>query len=183
MAGISASQSHKSSLTGSAFTKRKKKARVMELNITSLIDVLTILLIFLLKNYSSDPQLSTSKDIELPYTTSTERVKTAINISISKKWILLDNKPIIKTQSAIVGKYLDIPELRKVLGKKAMAEKLIAETWKKKGIEGKEFDGTVLLQADKNTPYKMIKKVMYTCGNTEYNNIMLTLVKDDNPHY
>lgn len=183
MAGITATQSHKSSLTSSRFAKGKKKAKVMELNITSLIDVLTILLIFLLKNFSSDPQLSTSKEIKLPYTTSEERVKTAINISISKKWILLDGNSITKTMEAIEEKQIDIPKLRAALARKANTEKQIAETYKKAGIEGKEFDGTVLLQADKSIPFKIIKKVMYTCGNTEYNKILLTLVKDETPHY
>ncbi len=176
MAKVTGEVSYKSSITGSRFKRRRKPKVVMELNMTSLMDVMTILLIFLLKNFSTEPEIMISKDIKLPYTTSDERVKLAVNISISPDWILVDGKPVIKMQEATDGNYTVIPDLRKELLKKAEYQKRLA-------TEGKEFKGNVLLQSDRSIPFKLIKKIMYTCGSTEYNNISLTLIKDPMPHY
>ncbi|MBC8527511.1 MAG: biopolymer transporter ExbD [Candidatus Cloacimonetes bacterium] len=166
--------SHKSSLINSYFEKRKRKSKVIRLNITSLLDVLIILLVFLLMNYSTDPEINISKDIKLPYTTSEKGIRLAVNISVSPKWILLDGKPIIKMQEAIENNYIDIPQLRKALQIKAQAQKELSKD---------EFKGNVLLQADRSIPFKLIKKIMFTCGNTKYNNILLTLLSDETPHY
>ncbi|RLC48680.1 MAG: hypothetical protein DRH57_01745 [Candidatus Cloacimonadota bacterium] len=176
MARISVEASHKSSIGYSPYKVRRKKPKVMELNITSLIDVLTILLIFLLNSFSSDPQISTSSDIKLPYTTSTKGVKFAVNISISPEWILVDFNPVIRTREALNSDYTVIPKLENELQRKAKAQKRLA-------TEKRKFTGNVILQADKKIPFKLIRKIMYTCGITEYNNILLTLVSDPTPHY
>ena len=42
------------------------------------------------------------------------------------------------------------------------------------------FRGKVIIQADKLIPYKIIKKIMYTCGQAEFGDISLHVLRKEN---
>ena len=51
-----------------------------ELNITSMMDMFTIILVFLLKSYSTeDSSVASSGDLELPISTTMVKPKLAVN--------------------------------------------------------------------------------------------------------
>lgn len=165
---------HRRKLSNASFVREKTAKKVLTLNITSLLDVMIILLIFLLMNYSNVPQIHLSKNIQLPYSTSNENLVYATRISISKDWILLDGEPIIAVDEVKNRNSKDIPIIMNHL-------KARAANQKSRGIG--EFEGKILLQADREIRFELIKKILYSCGNTEYNNILLTLIQEKNPHY
>jgi biopolymer transport protein ExbD len=50
-----------------------------------------------------------------------------------------------------------------------------------KGLKGEnvKFPGMVIIQGDKGIPFHYIEKVMFTCGQAEYNNISLAVYKQE----
>ncbi len=75
---------------------RKREREAVDVDITSLLDILTILLVFLLMSYNaSDLQLDLTKNLDLADSNAQELTKFAPVLQVNKEAIVfLDNKPI-----------------------------------------------------------------------------------------
>lgn len=154
--------------TGSSRPKRGTFA----LRLTSMIDMFTILLVFLLKSYSAEGQIMTiTKDLRLPESTATKPPSVASVIAITREWILLDGRPIeaIKTiessNTLLIEKlYNELRNLRTLTeGLGQLSESMTG------------FRGTIAIQGDKDIPFSLLKKIMLTCGQVGYNNMLLAV--------
>jgi len=113
-------------------TTRKKRRSVinkekeeLELDITSLLDILVILLVFLLKSYNpSDLKLDVTKNLEIPESISKKLGNSAVTIQITKnKSVLIDNKVIGRiqnTKGTISFLEKKLKELKKINEKEAL---------------------------------------------------------------
>lgn len=71
----------------------KRKEGAIELNLTSLMDMFTILLFFFLTSYSFEGVfMNVEKDIDLPYSQSRIPVSEKSYIAISKSSVSIENK-------------------------------------------------------------------------------------------
>ena len=151
--------------------KRGKKPPDLTLRLNSMMDMFTILLVFLLKSFSAEGQLVTvTQDLNLPESTSTKMPEAAPIIAITKEWIMLDDKPLVKVADIESSKDLLIPELDKAL----RFARRVAEGLGQQG-ENLGFRGKVDIMGDRETPFRIIKRVMYTCGKNAYNNMQLAV--------
>jgi biopolymer transport protein ExbD len=161
------------------FRRGKKGNGVFEIDITSLLDILTILMVFLLQSYNSSGVLiNVPKEIELPRSISETQNSFGINIQVSKSQIWVDDKEIMNTERADQGQVFDeggrriIPlfnELIKIKETIKQAEKL--------SPDAKKFSGIANLVVDKSLKYNYLKRVMYTCavaGFKEFKFVVLT---------
>jgi biopolymer transport protein TolR len=155
--------------------RRRKSNDVAKIQITSLLDIMTILLFFLLKHYSASVDINLSKNLQLPVSTSTRAPVNALNIAVSTTEITVDGEQILALQNSSLPGYKMIPPsafkkdpdlvlpLLDVLKKKrAYAETASALD------ERLKFQGDCIVQADKSTPYKLLRKVLYTAGQADY---------------
>ena len=123
--------------------------------LTSLVDVMTILLVFLIKSFSVEGNLITpAKDLRLPISISHEPVKQKFTFAVSKKSLSIDGEQIALISSFEKSDSLLIPELYRWINEKRELldgnnEKLFRE---------------VLIQADRDLEYNIIKRVMFTCS-------------------
>ena len=60
---------------------------------------------------------------------------------------------------------------KEMLSKVARREKKVAE------VTGVKFDGELTIIADKNTPYRLLTEILYSCGQAEYANYRLLILK------
>src|SRR5690606_16359483 len=92
----------------SRFRARRKKVQVFDIDITSLLDILTILLVFLLQSYnSSGVIINVPKDIELPRSVSESLNNFGVNIQVSKSQIWVDDVEVVNTESGEKGQVFD----------------------------------------------------------------------------
>ncbi len=148
----------------------RNRKRVMGLNLTSLMDVFTILVFFLLANSSSSEVLSTPKQISLPTSVVEAKPRETVVILVSADNILVQGNPILKTANLIDIKTDEIPELRERL---EQLDKNIIGVSTKEIVENKEV--TVL--ADKTIPFHVLKKIMSTCTATGFGRISLAVTQ------
>ena len=155
--------------------KRSKKKPNFSLRLNSLLDMFTILLVFLLKSFSSEGQIVTvSKELRLPESTSEKAPKVAPIISVTREWIILDDKPLVKIVEVDGGGELLIkPLYQGLLQSRAFAEKL-GQMDERMG-----FHGTVDIMGDRDTPFAVLKRVMYTCGQVGFNNMLLAVYQQE----
>lgn len=146
-----------------------------KLNITSMMDVLTIVLVFLLKNFESEGNLLTQADnLKLPYSVSKKTVKEiAITVVVDNEQVLVDNTPVFPTDSVRAQDSLLVAPMMDMLKEKREEEKKVAMA----SGDDEATTGTVIVQLDKNIPYDVMYKVMATCGFSGYGNIAFAVVQ------
>jgi biopolymer transport protein ExbD len=134
--------------------------------LTSLVDVMAIILVFLIKTFSTEGNIVTpSSDLELPVSTSSKKPTPRWSIEIAKDFVLSDGTPIASAQSYSRGDSLLIPELLKWLKNKRM---LRADT-----------SSQALIQCDKEVPYAIVKKVMYTCSKAKFTDFSILVIQEE----
>jgi biopolymer transport protein ExbD len=164
-------------------TRRKKKRgggeeeeAHGELNLTAMIDMMTILLVFLLKSYSISSTNIDMNNLTLPKATSPEAIVEATKITLTTKAILVDEKPIgiptggklsleQTTQGLMFPKALldpkddhRVPLLEARLKESAEKQRKLLEKQKK------ELHSKILIIADSKIPFITIAQVIRTVG-------------------
>lgn len=142
--------------------RKNRDGSNVKLNITSMMDMFTIILVFLLKSYSTQGQLITpAEGLMLPKSEIERGAKQALSVKISQNTIAVEDEIVVGRQGfedLLSQKEFLIPSLHNILKKHE------EEARKSSEMFGKEFSGEITIQGDKDIPYNVITRVMYTCG-------------------
>ena len=154
---------------------RKRENSIVKLNITSMIDMFTLMVVFLLQNFSAQGQFVTpAQGLRLPKSSVEKLAKEALSVKISQKNIMVEDAVVIGPDAyqALLGqKDFMIGPLYKSLSKYADEAKKSAEMFKS------EFSGKISIQGDVEIPYNVLTRVMYTCGQSGYPNMNLVVYR------
>jgi biopolymer transport protein ExbD len=140
------------------------------LNLVSLMDIFTILVFFLLVNSSDVEVLPNAKDIQLPESIAEEKAKESVVILIGDYDIIVQGVPVAKVADVMKMKGNDIPALRQAL---LSQNDRVLRKEAQDDIIGRE----VTIMGDKDIPYRLLKKVMATCTESEYGQISLAVLQ------
>jgi len=169
-------------------TKRKKLNNAFELQLTSLIDVLVIILVFLLKSYqTSMNNLSTVPGLQMPISATLDEPRDSHQVIITPEGITFENERILDfiqspdSAGATEGQYAfnksDLKEdgklitpLYDALVKAREKGELLRAKSSARDAQGNPmpFDGILAITADKRVQYDTIRKIMYTAGSAGY---------------
>ena len=144
-----------------------KNKGVFKPQLTSLIDVMTILLVFLIQSFSVDGNLITqSADLVLPLSSSQKKPRLVTTIEITKDGIISEGLIIAQNKSFSEADSLLIPNLFEYMkGKKAQLSDL-------------QKLGEVMIQSDKENEFSVIKKVMFTCSKAGFKEFSLLVTEE-----
>jgi len=151
------------------FRGRRERKGAMELDITSLLDILVIMLVFLLKSYnSSGIVFNVPKGIKLPESQSMTLNTSGVIVQVSPDKIYVDDKEILSTDKKRRRTYDHggrriISLYNELVQKKQMIKRI-----EKSAPNAKKFSGVVNLIIDKSVKYSFIKKVMYTSADAGF---------------
>ncbi len=140
------------------------------LNLVSLMDIFTILVFFLLVNSSDVEVLPNAKEVQLPESIAEQKAKETVVILIGDEDILVQGAPVAKVADVMATKGNDIPELRQAL--KSQNDRVLRRE-AQDDIAGRE----VTIMGDKDIPYRLLKKVMATCTESDYGQISLAVLQ------
>ncbi len=140
------------------------------LNLVSLMDIFTILVFFLLVNSSDVQTLPNAKDMKLPESIAEKKPEETVTILIGKTDILVQGEPVASIDEVMATKGNDIPELREAL---LSQNDRVLRRAAKDDIAGRE----VTIMGDKDIPYRLLKKVMATCTQSDYGQISLAVLQ------
>lgn len=159
-----------------AFIPSRRKKHLLlgkeDLNLTSMMDMMTIILVFLLKTYSTTGQIMTpSEDLKLPYSGSIDQPKKELSVSVTRHDVMIGTESVADLSELSTAENL-IPSLYTRLSQ-------FAEEAKNDEIKfGKPFTHEVIIQADEDTPFRILVKILYTCGQSEYNKLRLLTFRE-----
>lgn len=146
---------------------RKKTAA---LNLTSLMDVFTILVFFLLANSSSSEVLSTPKQIMLPDSVVETKPRETVVIMVSPDTVLVQGETAVATTD-LLNSTDDI--ISGITDRLDHLKGNIIGTSTKTIAKSQEI--TIL--ADKTIPFRVLKKIMATCTASGYGKISLAVIQ------
>ncbi|MEJ2179383.1 MAG: biopolymer transporter ExbD [Gammaproteobacteria bacterium] len=149
---------------------RNRKKRLPALNLTSLMDVFTILVFFLLVNSSNSEVLEPPKRITLPDSVVEAKPKeTAVivvsqdEVTVQGETVALIDEIIASKQDAILGISNKLEELKKnVIG---ISTKTVSESRE------------VTILSHKTVPFKVLRKIMSSCTFAGYEKISLAVIQ------
>jgi len=148
--------------------KRNKGAGA--LNLVSLMDIFTILVFFLLVNSSDVQTLPNAKDMKLPESIAEKKPEETVTILIGRTDILVQGTPVAKIEDVMAIQGNDIPALREAL--QSQNDRVLRRE-ARDDIAGRE----VTIMGDKDIPYRLLKKVMATCTDSDYGQISLAVLQ------
>ena len=154
------------------------------LNITAMMDMMTIILVFLLKSLSSSSaSIPQSSDLTIPNSVlSTEASEDGVKVVVSKSQIVVDDNPVVPVPAdathGVEGKYkrsgpndLYITPLANTL-----------QTWRERDKQvraatGRPSGSEAIIICDKDAPYRLLVEVLYTLGQTEFSKFHLMVLQ------
>ena len=146
----------------------RRSAQSSKLNLVSLMDIFTILVFFLMVNSGDVEVLQSDKNIKLPESVSEQRPDLTLLVKISPTDIIVQGRSIAKVDTVLSRDDAGIAELEKELQYLADRKPQLTDIEKEKGR-------AVTIMGDHNTPYKLLKRVMTTCAQTDYRDISLAV--------
>ncbi|GMU62708.1 MAG: hypothetical protein AMXMBFR34_44710 [Myxococcaceae bacterium] len=145
-----------------------KKSVFSDLNVTPLVDMFVILVLFLIANFSATGEiLSMSKDITLPEAANTDELQLAPVVMVSKEAVIVSGTMIGRVDDLTREDYLNIPALEEKL--REMKKQF--EDLHNAANDSGAFKGDVNIQADVEVQFRIIKRVMFSCASAGYGNI------------
>ena len=156
--------------------RRQEETEHAGLNIYPMMDMLTILLVYMMAMFatSSVAAVQESEELKIPYSTSKIELDDALPIQISRGEVVVDGKSVIELRNGIVDPSLKqggssgflITPLYKELSDIRDRKKKTAQRY-----STQPFVGDVQIIADRQTPFRTLAEVIYTLGQTEFKNL------------
>lgn len=164
-----------------AMARKKRKEReaegeIKELNITAMMDIMTIILVFLIKSYTaSSVTMTASEDVRPPLSMTRLTPKDTVAITVTPKHILVGDKVRASLEGMqprkddLQGKLI-LP-LDAALKKEVEKLKYIAER-----NPNAPFMHEVSVIGDRRISYELLSSVLYTAGQNELENFRFVVI-------
>jgi biopolymer transport protein ExbD len=160
--------------------RRKRKGSLLELEMTSLLDVITTLLIFLIFGYnSSGIEINVPKDITLPKSISKDFNHDAVKIMVAQDAIWVDTKKVVDLTNG--GELSTDQEGRRILPlfDELVAQKELIRATENSSPRATKFSGLVNLIVDKTIKYSFVKKILYTTAEAGYKEYKFVVMSEN----
>jgi biopolymer transport protein ExbD len=153
---------------------------IKDLNITPMMDMMTIILVFLLKSFSSSTStINFDQNLQIPKSITQLKPKLAVTVTITKKVLLVEGDGVAPINQGRIDSAMKrdgengyyITPLVDILEKHAKREKRVAE------LTGQKFEAQLMIVADQTTPYRLLTEIIYSCGQAGYQNYRLLVLK------
>jgi biopolymer transport protein ExbD len=147
------------------------RKKTTALNLTSLMDVFTILVFFLLFNSSSGEVLEAPKEIKLPDSIVESKPRETVVIMVTPDMVLVQGHVVAKTAELLkVGNETVVQGVAEEL---RQLDRRIIGISTKGVVDSKE----VTILADRTIPFTILKKIMSSCTSVGYGKISLAVIQ------
>ena len=148
----------------------RNKKKTMGLNLTSLMDVFTILVFFLLFHSAGGDAVEAPKQIKLPDSVVETKPRETVVIMVSPEVVLVQGEAVLDTAELLTSSMATADAITQRL---ELLERNIIGISTKTVAESKE----VTILADKTIPFRALKKIMSTCTGSGYGRISLAVIQ------
>ncbi len=167
-----------SRVLGGKMLKGRKNTNA-ELNVVSMVDMMTMLVIFLLQQFSATGEvLFMQKDIKLPDAAHGQAIDVAPVVAISTSQVVVTGQKVAEVADLDKDAgYLNIPALEERLRDEKKRWDYIHQN---DPDREKNWKGDVNIQADVKVPFRLVKRVMFSCAAAGYFNVNFATLDEAN---
>ncbi|MBD3645924.1 MAG: biopolymer transporter ExbD [Pseudomonadales bacterium] len=148
----------------------RNRGKITKLNLTSLMDVFTILVFFLLVNSGSVEVMEAPKEVTLPESKVETKPRETVVIFISPSEVLVQGRKVAQTVEVLNG---DRSTLQPIATRLADLRDNIVGPSTMAVARSQE----VTILADKEVPFIVIRRIMSACTQEGYENVSLAVVQ------
>ena len=161
---------------------RREVPEEVGLNIYPMMDMMTILLVFLIQTFASGAaQVVQSEELQIPTSSSQVEAAEALSIIISQSEVVVEGKHVLSLRNGKVDPSLKqgggngwlITPLYNNLKQHRDRLKMIAARNAQRA-----FRGEVRLVADKRTPFRTLGEVVYSLGQSEFGALRFIVLRE-----
>ncbi len=148
----------------------RNRLKITKMNLTSLMDVFTILVFFLLVNSGSVEVLDAPKEVKLPESVVEAKPRETVVIFISPEEILVQGNPVADVSAILEG---DEASYDPIAARLAQIRDNVVGPSTLAAADSQE----VTILADKTVPFIVVRKVMSLCTGEGYENVSLAVIQ------
>jgi biopolymer transport protein ExbD len=148
----------------------RNRRTITKMNLTSLMDVFTILVFFLLVNSAASEVLESPKQISLPESVVESKPRETVVVFVSPEHVMVQGEPVVLVSDVLAMEGQDIEPIARRLAE--LRDNVIGIRTQ---IVAQSQEITIL--ADKSVPFNVVKKVMSTCTSEGYGRISLAVMQ------
>ena len=148
----------------------RNRLKITKMNLTSLMDVFTILVFFLLVNSGSVEVVEAPKDVKPPESVVQSKPRETVVISISAEEVVVQGELVAFVEDILNNKESAVDPINARLAE--LKESVI-------GINTKTVAASqeVTILADRSVPFTVVKTIMSTCTAEGYENVSLAVIQ------
>jgi biopolymer transport protein ExbD len=129
---------------------------------TSLIDILTLLLVFLIQSFNAEGTLVTpSSDLTLPLSSSKQQPNPSLMVEITRDAVVAEGRRLASNASFAASPDLLVAGVYEWLTRKKTGE-----------------SKRIIIQCDKELEFNIVKRVMYTCSKAGFTDFSVLVIED-----
>jgi len=148
----------------------RNRLKATKMNLTSLMDVFTILVFFLLVNSAQTEVLQTPKKITLPASVVEDKPRETVVIFVSPVEVTVQGESVALVADILAADGQNIAAIGERLAQ--VADSIIGL---KTRVAAESREVTILV--DRTVPFRVVKKVMSTCTSQGYGRISLAVLQ------
>ncbi len=167
--------------------KQAMKSMTARLTLTSLIDIFTLLVCFLLVGFQGEAQIPSIKGITLPISSSYDAPASSLTVVITPTEIRIDEKVVMRLDGRAPDGSIPVPAASQPA---AAADGTIDFTplvnelahqgtrFKPSQVVNGSPERTVIILADQNIPYATLHQIMIVCSQQHFGRIAFAVNKE-----
>lgn len=139
-----------------------------KLNLVALMDIFTILVLFLMVNNGDVEVLQSDRNITLPESVSELRPQQSLTIKVTAEALQLQGEAVMSIAEAMASEELTLGPLQAALNYQAQLAGPLDENESEQGRR-------VIIMGDQSTPYAVLQRIMATCAGEDFRDISLAV--------
>ena len=148
----------------------RNREKISKMNLTSLMDVFTILVFFLLVNSGSVELLEAPKEVKLPESQVQTKPRETVVIFVSPEEVLVQGQVVARVDDILAG---DERMIEPIVARLVELKENVLGASTAAVAESQE----VTILADKSVPFVVVRRIMSTCTNGGYENVSLAVIQ------
>jgi biopolymer transport protein TolR len=131
-----------------------------------MIDMMTILVVYLLVHTADMETLPNSKNITIPLSSSEQKPRETTVVMVTRDMLYVNGEPVLSVADLGAAPDPVVEPLRAALGRQAAGM-----------LPGSEARREVTVMAEKSLPYSVVRKIIASSSAAEYTKVSLAVVE------
>ncbi|MEC7119269.1 MAG: biopolymer transporter ExbD [Pseudomonadota bacterium] len=149
--------------------QRQKQRQVVQLSLTSLMDIFTILVFFLLVSAQNPVQMPALKDLTLPKSTTSDGAERSLVLTVSQSQIMLNDQLVMDFDpSAAAQDFTALAGALNAQRDQYEASQVINQTEQRQ----------IIIMADQQLPYALLKQIMQVCSQQRFGQVSFAVLRE-----